>query len=203
MPNQEPARPRPGRSVGVLVGSLIVVATLVLASCAVTRSGEVGGGEPSGVGTPTAGPAAAPAPDEVVFIWSESGGCFMVGPNCARYEVRQDGSVWTYRQSPASAAPSVDIIEGPVATGTVDRYLVSVWNQAVATTDLDALRDRVGPGELTAAFDGIDHEVSAPEAGWRLSSVEVRFADGEELFDAARALAQAAADAAPLPLQSR
>lgn len=135
----------------------------------------------------------AMAPDEVVFIWAESGGCAMAGPNCARYEVTAGGDVSTYREGENEVA----------ATGTVDQARVAEWIELAGDTDMEELVARLGPGEMRAAFDGIDIELSAPPAGLKLSSTRVDFADSEPLFVNAAGLAALAAKAAPLEIASR
>ncbi len=131
--------------------------------------------------------------DDVVFVWSETGGCAQAGPNCARYEVSADGSVSTYREG----QPEAEV------TGSVPVELVNEWLAAVAGTDIDELGSRLGPGEMTAAFDGVDYTLSTPHTGLVLSSVDVEFVSGEAFFATATKLARAAAEAAPLPLEMR
>lgn len=133
------------------------------------------------------------APDLVVFVWTETGGCMMAGPNCARYEARVDGTVETFRGGNA----------GVEATGSVDPDLVAAWRDALLAEDIDALRARVGEGELTAAFDGVDYAVSDPVSGIELSSVATAFDRSEPIFAAAFGLVEAAAAAAPLEIQMR
>lgn len=187
---------------------LILALVLVAAACGdddetttTTGDPDTSDAEPE---TPTSEPITdeidSPAPlvlepDDVVFVWTETGGCFMAGPNCARYEVRSDGTVATYREGDDSADPA--------ATGTIAADLLAPWVDAVRATDLDALVGRLGPGEMTAAFDGVDTIVSAPFADITLSSVDVEFDTSEAFFAEAAALARAAADAAPLTLEQR
>lgn len=144
----------------------------------------------------TDAPADELAADRVVFVWTELGGCAMGGPNCARYEVTVDGTVATTRAG-------VDVPAEPEVIGQVDPSLVQAWRDALTGEDLDALRERVGEGELTAAFDGVDYTVANPAAEVELSSVATAFDRTEPVFAAAFALAQAAADAAPLEMQMR
>ncbi len=134
--------------------------------------------------------------DAVVFVWVETGGCMQGGPNCARYAVTVDGTVSTTRAG-------LDVAAEPEAVGQLDPALVQAWRDALDGVDLDALRERVGEGELTAAFDGVDYEVSNPVAGVELSSVETAFDESEPVFATAVALAAAAREAAPLELQMR
>ena len=133
------------------------------------------------------------AADEVVFVWSENGGCMQGGPNCARYEILADGTVNTYRMGEDEVS----------TTGSIDGSVVTDWLIAVASTDVDALRGRLGPGEMTAAFDGVDYVLEAPYAELLLDSVDVEFATGEPLFEAANGMAKAAFAAAPLEMEMR
>lgn len=141
-------------------------------------------------------PADELAGDRVVFVWSETGGCAQGGPNCARYEVTVDGTVATYREGATDDG-------GPAAVGSVDPALAQAWRDPFDGVDLDALRERVGEGELTAAFDGVDYTVSNPVVGVELSSVETAFDESEPVFATAVALAAAARTAAPLEFQMR
>ncbi len=189
---------------------LLVLLTIVAAACGSSISTDAGSGdqtEPTTVTSP-GGPDDPDAPegdgdeggevpelaaDEIVFVWSENGGCMQGGPNCARYEILADGTVNTYR-----------VGEDEVATsGSIDGSVVNDWLTAVALTDIDALRGRLGPGEMTAAFDGVDFVLEAPYAGLLLDSVDVEFAAGEPLFEVANDMARAAVEAAPLEMEMR
>ncbi len=133
------------------------------------------------------------AADEIVFVWSENGGCMQGGPNCARYEVLADGTVNTYRMGEDEVS----------TTGSIDGSVVNNWLIAVASTDADALRARLGPGEVTAAYDGVDFVLEAPYDGLLFDSTNVEFAAGEPLFEAASDMAKAAVAAAPLEMEMR
>lgn len=130
---------------------------------------------------------------DVVFVWTENGGCMQAGPNCARYVVTADGTVNTYR------GDSDDI----AATGAVDSAALADWMAAVKQTDISALVDRAGPGEMTAAFDGVDFILEAPHADTTLSSVDIEFSRSEDYFVAANALVSSAAQVAPLDIEMR
>lgn len=150
--------------------------------------------EPASTDAPDS-PADVVADDTVVFVWTETGGCAQGGPNCARYEVGADGTVSTFREGADAAEPEV--------TGQVDVDLVAAWRAAVASEDIDALRARVGEGEMTAAFDGVDFLLQDPDSGLELSSVDTAFTLGEPFFEAALDLATAASNAAPLEFEMR
>lgn len=167
---------------------LVSVGALVLSACGGSDDVAVSGTTVPADDTPT---VTEPLPDDtVVLIWTESGGCAMAGPNCARYEVLADGSVTSYRDGEPD----------PAASGSVDPVVVSAWVDAFETTDTAELVDRLGPGEMTAAFDGIDFTLDVPFAGFSISSVDKEFDEGEPFFAAAWDLARAAADAAPLEI---
>lgn len=156
------------------------------------ESEEAGESEKAGESEGTGGDDAG-GEDVIVFVWSETGGCAQAGPNCARYEVTSTGNVSTYREGEQVAE----------VTGTIDAARVEQWMAIVAETDVDELVARLGPGELTAAFDGVDYVLEAPGADLRLSSVDVAFDRSEALFQDAEALAGLAAKAAPLEIKMR
>ncbi len=192
------------RTASSLIIFMIFSGLLVLlaAACGSDGSDTAAGGDTSGVDTTigstgeTPGPSAASLePGDLVFVWEENGGCLQGGPNCARYEVSADGTVNTYRTGEEGGSAEV--------TGTVSTDVVEAWNAAVEATDIEALTGRLGPGEMTAAFDGVDFELRAPYAEIELSSVDVEFDETEPFFAAAVDLARAAYDAAPLPIQMR
>jgi hypothetical protein len=135
----------------------------------------------------------ASTPAEVILTWTETGGCAMAGPNCARYEISSNGAVTTYREGATEIA----------ASGRVDPSLVRSWQDVVNATDFDALTARLGPGEMTAAFDGIDFEVVVLTNSVTLSSVDVEFDQSEVFFSATQQLVAVAAEAAPLEPEMR
>ncbi len=177
------------------------MASTGLAACGSDATSIEAGGQTTVVDTPGGpddgedGGDVAPdlAPDDVVMVWTETGGCAMAGPNCARYEILADGTVTTYREGESEVA----------ATGTIDEATVMAWVAEVQRTDTEALVSRLGPGEMTAAFDGIDFFLDVPFIDFELSSVDKEFAGSEPFFEAATGLAQAAASAAPLEIAMR
>lgn len=166
--------------------------TLITAVLLTLASGCTGG---SGGDTPTVADPPAPAEDEVVLVWTETGGCARGGPNCARYEVTAQGGVTTLRSTFGGFEEA--------ATGQIPAATVAEWLEVVSTTDLAELEARLGPGEMTAAFDGVDYVLEAPAAGYVIDSTQFEFAVGEPFFRTARAVVQAATDAAPLEIQFR
>lgn len=133
------------------------------------------------------------AADDPVLVWTETGGCIQAGPNCARYVVTGDGTVNTYRGDSEEVA----------ASGTVSEAALADWLAVTAETDVGALVDRAGPGEMRSAFDGIDFILEAPHTDTSLSSVDLEFSPSEDYFAAATALVSSAADAAPLDIELR
>ena len=178
-------------SAKLTVPILFVVFALSAAACGSDTA-------PSSAAAPETVPPDQLAGDSVVFVWTETGGCAMGGPNCARYEVAVDGTVETFRLGSVDESAAL-----PVATGQVDPELVATWRNALRAEDIDALRERVGEGELTAAFDGVDVVAADPVTGVELSSVATAFDPAEPVFAAATALAEAAAAVAPLEIQMR
>jgi len=168
------------------------------ASIPAVVSEPVPSSEPSDapVGSDDDSPTEELAGDQTVFVWTETGGCAQGGPNCGRYEVTVDGTVSVTRAGPDAAGE-------PEATGQIDAALVQAWRDAVAAEDIDALRERVGVGEMTAAFDGTDYTLTNPVTGLELSSVETNFDPAESAFSTAFAVAAAAREAAPLEFEMR
>ena len=115
------------------------------------------------------------------------------GPNCARYEISADGTVQTFREGTAAV----------VASGSIPVDNVAAWLDAVQSTDFEALVARLGPGEMTAAFDGVDYAMELPGQSVTLSSVDVEFDVTEAFFARTQDLVTEAAQAAPLQLESR
>ena len=121
---------------------------LLTAACGEPGSAPISTTEPIPTSTSAAPQVAAPPADEIVFEADVIGGCFMMGPNCARYVVYGDGTLETYRLG-------VEPVE-LVGTGTVDSVLVSdLWTE-VASTDMEAFRASLGPGVCNACVDGVD-----------------------------------------------
>ncbi len=95
---------------------------------------------------------AAPGRSEVVR-YETTGGCQMMGPNCATYVVYSDGTVEIYRAvdiRPVGQGAPAEIV-GAIPAAEVSAFLDSVKN-----TDFTALAAEVGPGICQSCFDGID-----------------------------------------------
>lgn len=160
------------------------LAAALFASCAGTS-------EPASATLPVSDPAArtALADDALVLAWTETGGCGMIRPDCPRHDVLADGTVHTFRVGEPER----------VSTGRIDPFLVETWIEVARGTDVMALLERLGPGEETAPFDGVDYRLDAPLVGLTLSSAEKAFDPEEPFFAAALDVVRAAQEAAPLP----
>ncbi len=182
----------------------VVMIALVVAACGATETTSASDPETTSTVAPTTeAPVEEQIPEETpaevlpndapVFVWTETGGCAQAGPNCARYVVSADGTVNTFRGDSTEVA----------ATGTVAAEPLAEWLRVTGATDIEMLIERAGPGELTAAFDGVDFVLEAPHIEATLSSVDLEFSPSEDYFAAAIALASSAADAAPLDFETR
>lgn len=85
-------------------------------------------------------------PVEVVR-YETTGGCLMMGPNCATYVVYSDGTVEIYRTDQGEPAEVI---------GSIPAAEVAAFLESVQDTDFDALASEVGPGTCNACVDGID-----------------------------------------------
>ena len=147
-----------------------------------------------GVGSEATTTTFAPPPADFTVTIDQTGGCMMMGPNCVRYAAASDGAVSVYRLG----GPEAELIDAI----TIDQTLVDDLSQAVAATDLDALRSRLGPGECRGCYDGIDTEVTfvAGDAVVTFSSVDVEFDPSEPVFAALEAVI-AAVSVVEIPLE--
>ncbi len=138
--------------------------------------------------------AARPPADATVAVVEFTGGCFMGGPNCSRYEVRGDGSFDLFRLGMGAAT-------APEVTGRIDPDLVADLYAIAAATDLEALRRRLAPGQCWGCVDGIDTSLTVVVEGATssFSSIEVSFDLEESLFAAADRMMKALTAAADLP----
>lgn len=82
-----------------------------------------------------------------VFRYETTGGCLMMGPNCATYVVYSDGRTEVYRTGENAPAEVIGLIPEAEVTAFLD---------SVKGTDFEALADEVGPGTCNACVDGID-----------------------------------------------
>lgn len=173
---------------------------LLIAALAVLTIG-CGGSDSAGPDTP---PNTTPDPseisqevagDDIVFVWNETGGCAMAGPNCARYQVTADGAVTSFRINFGEFEEA--------ASGQIDAEVVATWMDVSASTDHADMEARLNPGQLTAAFDGVDIVLEAPIADYVIDSTQYEFDRKEPFFEAAWSMVEAAAAAAPLEIAFR
>jgi len=93
-----------------------------------------------------------PARSEVVR-YETTGGCQMMGPNCATYVVYSDGTVEIYRA--VDIRPAGEGVP-PEVVGAIPAAEVAAFLDSVKDTDFTALAADVGPGTCNSCVDGID-----------------------------------------------
>ncbi len=109
-----------------------------------------------------------------VFIIEATGGCYMGGPNCPRYELREDGSFSLFRVNEETVEKTADI----------DKEQVTQWMDLIETTDIPAMIARLGPGSCNSCFDGVDfkYEINTQSKSFTLESTKVDFFENHEPF---------------------
>ena len=137
-----------------------------------------------------------------LVVIAETGGCYMLGPNCSTTLVMSDGTFGVFRNDPADVIAVPTTLDDAEYTGSVD---IQAFSQAVAASDFDELRSVLGPGECRGCVDGIDYQVRFfTEAGPEdLASVDYEFDSGLELFTELNGVMQAAAGAGTLEMLPR
>ena len=148
-------------------------------------------------GSDGAGAGPGPEPDVVVIAVESTGGCAMMGPNCSKLLVFGDGTVEAYR--------FVGDGDELVDTGSIDPQVVADLARLVSSTDLEAIRARLGPGECRGCYDGIDTTMTFydDDGPATFASVDVELDAAEPLFAAAWAVADAAHGSIEIPLVAR
>lgn len=177
-----------------LTTTLLALA-LVVAGCGIESEPRTATTAATG---PTTTSATQPIPEDAIVLEADVvGGCFMMGPNCARYVVRGDGSVETYRLG----ADPAEL----VGTGAIDPVLVSDLWVEVTETDMEALRASLGPGECQACVDGVDTELVLTVDGqsWSFSSADVDFDEREPVFAMVALIIRDAASETDIPIITR
>jgi hypothetical protein len=160
--------------------------TLALVSLLITACG--GGAAP----TTTQPPATTTVPPVTttstvtaapVAVIRDSGGCVQMGPNCAIYVIWNDGSVAVHRsdETNTTGLPPVDSAE---ISGTIPVEVVDRLAAAIAATDFDELRARLGEGSCQGCVDGIDTEITfyTQSSEETISSIEFEFDPSDPLF---------------------
>ena len=92
-----------------------------------------------------------------VLRYETTGGCMMMGPNCATYVVYSDGTVEIYRTGENAPAEVV---------GSIPAAEVTAFLDSVKDTDFEALAAEVGPGTCNSCVDGIDIMAHDHVLGW-------------------------------------
>ena len=172
--------------------ALLTLFTVALAAC---------GGGVSGSGSPT---TAAPTPTTTTVAPPQRllqadlvGGCFMMGPNCARYVLFDDGSLEVYRLG--TEPPEL------LWTDSIEVSLVADLQEALAATDLEELRSQLGSGTCNACVDGIDTVLTFTVDGSDtvFDSAQVELDTTEPLFITAALAVQAATATGQVPIVAR
>jgi len=109
-----------------------------------------------------------------VLIIEATGGCFMGGPNCPRYELRKDGSFSLVRLNENKIEKEASL----------DPKMVIEWIRLVENTDISAMIAKLGPGTCNSCIDGVDfkYEVNTQRNQFTLESTEVDFFKNQEPF---------------------
>ena len=145
--------------------------------------------------TQTTVDTAAPAPAEVVR-YEATGGCLMMGPNCATYVVYADGTVEIYRTGENAPAEVV---------GSIPEAEVSAFLESVQDVDFEALAAEVGPGTCNACVDGIDVilTLGLPAGSTTLDSTIVNFDPANDFFANVETLMEDVRAVGELDIQQR
>lgn len=165
----------------------VVAFALVVSACASASPGA----------TPDDPTTTTIPPDPVLVLTiTEDGGCFMMGPNCATYLVYSDGSLELQR----TGQPG-----DPLDTTTIDVALVADVAALVGTTDLDALRAGLPPGECRGCYDGTDvtFTYETPDGPVAFAGTDVDIFVSEPLFTASWSVLETAASNTELPVVTR
>jgi len=186
---------------------IILIFSLAIAACGDDGSNGVEGTASTEapvatttlVTSTTATPVLAePVPLAVV---AETGGCFMLGPNCSTTLIMSDGKFGVFRTDPADVLAVPDDIGAADITGQVD---VGALARTVSDTDFASLRSQLEPGTCRGCVDGIDVTVRFHTAQGveDLSSVEYDFDSDIDLFlylESIRTVIRDSGDLEPLP----
>lgn len=135
-------------------------------------------------------------PNAVVVTVEQSGGCFMMGPNCPTYAVHANGQVDLFR---------TEALDTTVDSSTIAVPLVDALTEQIRSTDFVALRTRLPEGECQGCFDGIDTKLVLTTRNGEVtfSSIDVEMDPMEPLFAAVSNIVAAASQSTELPLEQR
>ena len=135
----------------------------------------------------------------VIFKVTQSGGCIMIGQNCAEHTLRNDGSVEVKRIG-------IDLMANEVeARGDIDQGQVDSWLDLVANTDFDSLISRLPPGTCSGCLDGIDYiyTIYLQDGDVAINSLDHQFSEAEPFFAMTAGVYDAMLNAAILEIQQR
>lgn len=135
----------------------------------------------------------------VIFKVTQSGGCVMIGQNCAEHTLHSNGSVEAKRIGPEAVVSEVEV------RGEIDQGQVDSWANLVATTDFDALISRLPQGTCSGCLDGIDYiyTIYRQEGDLAINSLDHQFSEAEPFFAMTTGVYDAMLNAAMLELQQR
>lgn len=120
----------------------------------------------------------------------------MMGPNCPKFVVYDDGTVEIYRGGE----------DGPAeVTGSIDPAALQAFFTVAEAEDFDALLERLPPGTCQACLDGVDIQLDVKLNGENesLNSTVVAFDEGEPFFAALTTLIEEVASVGELPIEQR
>jgi hypothetical protein len=162
---------------------LIAVIGIIAASCASPAD------EPSASTIPS-------DPEAVVVTVEQSGGCFMMGPNCPTYVLHANGRVDLFRTEAEGTR---------VDSAVIDVALLEALAEQIRSTDFVALRARLPEGECQGCFDGIDTKLvlTTSDREVTFSSIDEELSATEPLFDAVWSIVHAASQSTEMRLEQR
>lgn len=135
----------------------------------------------------------------VAFKVTQSGGCVMIGPNCAEHTLREDGSVEVRRIDSDGTRGEVE------GRGTIDQGQTDSWVDLVANTDFDALKLRLPAGTCSGCLDGVDYLYTIYQQGnsVTINSLDYQFSEAEPFFAMTTGVYEAMLNAALFEIQQR
>lgn len=131
-----------------------------------------------------------------VLRYEATGGCLMMGPNCATYVLYSDGTVEIFRTGENAPAE---------VTGSIPEAEVTAFLDSVTGTDFDALAAEVGPGTCNACVDGIDVllTIVSSDGSTKLDSTVVNFDPTNDFFANVETLMEDVRGVGELAIQQR
>ena len=177
------------RSVRLALSALAAIG--LLAGCGASPTVH-----PSGESAETVPVSDQPASRRPVLVYDTTGGCLVLGPNCPRYVVYDDGTVELFR----SGEPGP-----PVEQASIPATSVTAWLDQVSQIDVDALIARLPPGSCQSCVDGIDVILQVQRASGPVTfdSTVVAFDPAEPFFADLEALMAQVRAAAELQMVGR